>query len=85
MSIKKRQAILKCFISRIALGLRCSEDKREYRDCRSFSVFDTLTGSRAEKSLEESQNMVSPSEPSVIQTLEIEIYKAFEDRLTFLN
>ena len=47
-----------------------------------YSVLKTLTGSRAEK-FPVSQNMVSSSEPSVNHRLEI--YKAFQDRLTFLN
>ena len=54
MSIKKSQPILKCFIDLknsvwFYDGLR--RRKREYRDCRSFNVFNTLTaGSQAEKS-----------------------------------
>ena len=56
---------------------------RRIKDCRSFSVLETLTDSRAEKSSVTNHGFVfwAQREPNAI----LEIYKAFQDRLTFLN
>ena len=56
----------------------------EYRDCRSCSVFNTLTGSRAEKVLSVTKHgfvFWAQRKPNT----RLEISKAFQDWLTFLN
>ena len=66
------------------LSRKDRSDSASRADCRSFSVLTILTDSRPEKSPIESQNMVSFSEPSVNQTLDLRSIKHFRIAWLFL-
>ena len=90
MSIKKSQAILKCFIdlwAKIAFGLRWAQIAKPcFVTLKTFFSL-TARGQGVENIKWPAVPIfsLSSSEPIVKPNAILEIYEAFQDRLTFLN